>query len=255
MNKRNIAIIVGVLAVGLIAICLVAVALYVLRPSAEASGPIEAIVLDTPTTEDQAADPTTSNSTNMEETEEMTEESAGGTELYEIVQAESEVRFILTEVLGGKPTTVTGVTDQVAGQIEVDFGAPGNSRVGVILINARTLSTGNGKRDRMIQNEILDTADYEFVEFTPTSIAGLPASVQIGDTFSFTITGNLTIRNVTNEVTFNVELTLESETRITGSASTVILRAGYGLNIPSVPNVADVSEEVIIEIDFVAVLK
>ena len=43
-----------------------------------------------------------------------------------------------------------------------------------------------------------------------------------------------------------------SEDRIEGSGSAVVLRSDFGLQIPSVPNVANVSDEVILEIDFVA---
>jgi polyisoprenoid-binding protein YceI len=247
MKKRNIAVIIGVLVVGLLA-----AVLYVLRAPAEASGKIEAPVLDTPTGETLDVDPKTSSSRDIEE---MTKETTGGVGLFEIVQAESEVRFILDEVLGGKPTTVIGVTDQVAGQIEVDFDTPGNSRVGVLLINARTLKTNNGNRNRMIQNEILDTADYEFIQFTPTEINGLSGSSVGGIISIFTITGDLKIRNVTKEVTFSVEFSTVSPTRIEGFAYTVILRSDFDLQIPSVPNVANVSEEVILEIDFVAVMR
>lgn len=250
MNRKNIWIVIVV-----IAVVLIAAILYVLRPPAEASGPIEAPVLDTPTAENQVVEPTTSTSPDKEETEEMTQEPAGGPGLFEIVQSESEVRFILTEELGGKPKTVIGATDQVAGLIEVDFDTPENSRVGAILINARTLQTNNGNRNRMIQNEILDTADYEFIQFTPTEINGLSGS-SVGGTISiFTITGDLKIRNVTKEVTFSAEFSTVSLTRIEGFAYTVILRSDFDLQIPSVPNVANVSEEVVLEIDFVAVLK
>ena len=43
-----------------------------------------------------------------------------------------------------------------------------------------------------------------------------------------------------------------SETRIEGSAHATVLRADYGLQIPNAPGVANVSEEVGLEIDFVA---
>jgi hypothetical protein len=43
-----------------------------------------------------------------------------------------------------------------------------------------------------------------------------------------------------------------SETQIAGIASAIIARSDYGLTIPSVPNVANVEEEVELYIDFVA---
>lgn len=40
--------------------------------------------------------------------------------------------------------------------------------------------------------------------------------------------------------------------QITGTATAVVNRADYGLQIPSVPNVANVEEEVELYIDFTA---
>jgi hypothetical protein len=55
-----------------------------------------------------------------------------------------------------------------------------------------------------------------------------------------------------NSVTFDVTVTLASAERLEGNATTTVMRGDYQLSIPSAPGVADVSEEVIISIDFVA---
>jgi polyisoprenoid-binding protein YceI len=122
----------------------------------------------------------------------------------------------------------------------------------VLQINARTLVTDNSFRNRAINNQILDTGTYEFITFTPTAINGLPDSVNVGDTVTFTIVGDLTIRDITTEVTFDVEAAAVSDTQISGTASTLITREAYDLVIPSVPQVANVEEEVELYIDFVA---
>ena len=92
----------------------------------------------------------------------------------------------------------------------------------------------------------------QYITFTPTSIDGLPASVTVGEPFSFAVTGDLQIRDVVNAETFEMTVTPVSETELTGTAQTTIQRGDYGLTIPSVPSVANVSEEVILELDFVA---
>lgn len=106
-----------------------------LKPPAEASSPIQAVGLE------QTAGAASSPSV--------------GT--YEIVAGESEARFVIDEVLNGSPFTVVGTTDQVAGQIAVDPSSADTARVGTILINARTLATDSGQRDRAIQNRVLQT--------------------------------------------------------------------------------------------------
>ncbi|MBL8134458.1 MAG: YceI family protein [Anaerolineae bacterium] len=179
---------------------------------------------------------------------------ASSATVFEIMQDESEVRFILDEDLRGVRTTVTGRTNEVAGQIAVDFAAPANTELGEISINVRTLTTDNEFRNRAIRGQILlsQQDEFEFATFTPTSVEGLPESVTMGEAFSFTINGDLTVKGITKPATFTATVTPESEARISGTASAVVLRADYELNIPSVPGVANVEEEVQLEIDFVA---
>jgi polyisoprenoid-binding protein YceI len=73
-----------------------------------------------------------------------------------------------------------------------------------------------------------------------------------GDTFEFQITGELLIRDTTNSVTFDAEVTFVDETRVEGSATANVLRSDFGIGIPSVPGVANVTDEVLLNIDFVA---
>lgn len=174
--------------------------------------------------------------------------------LFRIVPEESEVRFILTEDLRGTFNPVTGVTNQVAGDIAIDFANPANSRVGMIRINARTLTTDSEFRNRAIRAEILESSrdEYEFTEFTPTAISGLPATVAVGEPVTFQITGDLKVRAIVNAVTFDVTATVVSDERLEGTATALVTRAMYNLQIPNAPGVTNVSEEVTLEIDFVA---
>lgn len=172
--------------------------------------------------------------------------------VFTIDQGASQVRFQLDEELRGQPTTVVGTTDQVAGQLSVNLADLSQTQVGIIQINARTLATDNNFRNRAIQNEILNTGNYEFITFTPTGIEGLPASATVGETISFSLVGDLTIRDITVPATFAVEATAVSETQIAGTATAVVNRADFGLQIPSVPSVANVEEQVELYIDFTA---
>jgi polyisoprenoid-binding protein YceI len=222
-----------------------------LRDPESASGPIEVIPLEDPTEAPEIAE-TAEISVESPTDEPMSD--AGSEELIiaQISQDGSEVRFELDEDLRGARNIVIGTTNQVSGEIAINPSDISQSRVGVILINARTFVTDNEFRNRAIQNEILDTGDFEFISFEPSEIIGLPSSGSIGDEFQFSIIGNLTIRDISQSVTFDVTVTVESETRMVGSASAVINRVDFGLNIPSVPNVANVEEDVELYIDFIA---
>jgi polyisoprenoid-binding protein YceI len=254
---KKVLVVGGVL--GLVVVGVIAYS-FLKEPEA-ASGPIEAVpVVVEPSS---STKPTEAAATAEEESTTAVAETesneAGSTAsdseatIFEIVQADSEARFIIDEVLNGAPKTVVGTTDQVAGEIAIDQDDPANSKIGTILVNARTLSTDNDFRNRAIKNRILSTDDYEFVNFEPTEIAGMPASVSIGESFSFQIVGDLTVRDVTNQVTFDATVTPVSETELEGLASATILYADFNLTIPNAPAVASVEDEVILEIEFAAV--
>lgn len=230
-----------------------------LQDPAAPSAPIEAVPLEV-ATQAPAEDPTVEVVAPAADSPEPTadavepdgETAAAAPRIFAIDQGRSEVRFELDEDLRGERITVVGFSNQVAGEMALDLADLSQTQVGTVQINARSLLTDNNFRNRAIQNEILDTGGFEFITFAPTSVDGLPASVAVGDTVQFTINGDLTIRDVTMPATFAVEATLVSADQITGTASTVIMRGDYGLNIPSVPNVANVEEEIELYIDFTA---
>ncbi len=175
--------------------------------------------------------------------------------LFRIIPDESEVRFIINEELMGNPTEVVGITNQVAGDILVDFENPANTELGTIRIDMATIATNNEMRNRAIRGQILQSVnpDFQYAEFVPTAISGLPERVTIGEPFTFQITGNLTVRGATREnTTFEVSVTPVSATRLEGTASTQVLYTDFDMSIPNAPGVANVTEEVGLEIDFVA---
>lgn len=180
------------------------------------------------------------------------EQAASAPIIFEIVPSESEARFVINEVLRRTPTTVVGVTDQVAGQFAVFPNDLSNVKLGPIQVNARTLATDDNFRNRAIKNRILLTDRYEFVTFTPTAVTGLPENGTVGETYTFQIRGDLTITDITRPVTFEVTATPLSETRIEATASTTVLYRDFKLAIPHAPGVDAVEDEVRLELKFVA---
>ncbi len=174
---------------------------------------------------------------------------------FSIVAGESSANFTLEEDLRGVRTTVIGTTGEVAGNITVDLANPSASSIGTILINARTLQTGEGMRDRALRSRILFSAqdEYEFIVFEPGALSNFSAdSVAVGETLTFDVSGDLTVVDTTRTVTFAVEVTLDSETQISGSATVNLLYADFGLTIPDVPSVANVTDDVDLSLQFVA---
>jgi polyisoprenoid-binding protein YceI len=162
-------------------------------------------------------------------------------------------RFFIDEVLFGRDTTVEGVTPLVTGEVTFDLTNPQAAQVSVISIDARDFTTDDNQRNNQVRGRILraNQDDTRFITFEPMTLNGLPEQVAVGDTFTFEITGNLTIAGLTREETFTTTVTVMDEDRLEGSASTIVRHADYNLSIPSVPFVARVEDEVILEIVFV----
>ena len=155
----------------------------------------------------------------------------------------------------GRPQRVVGTTSELAGQISVDSTDLSTAEFSQILINARTFETGSGNRDRAIRGPvILNSAsdEFEFISFDVTSVDGLSGEAAVGEPVDFTVTGDLKIKDTTQSVTFDVSATFVDDNTIEGSAQTTVLRDDFGLGIPQAPGVADVSQEVLIRLDFVA---
>lgn len=176
---------------------------------------------------------------------------------FTIVPEGTEARYSIYELLMGQDKTVIGTTNAVEGTITVDPANPANSTMSPIRIDASTFATDSSRRDGAVRRWVLESnlAAYQYITFTPTALEGLPATVTIGEPFSFTVIGDLTIRDITNQERFVVTVTANSESELVGIGQTTIMRGPYNLTIPSVPSVANVAEEVPLEIEFTAVAR
>jgi polyisoprenoid-binding protein YceI len=203
------------------------------------------------------ADPTsTTVPGSTDPTEDTGTTSAGSAGLVFVIDpALSVAAFEIDEVLRGSPKTVLGTTSELAGQVQVDAADLSTAQFSQIIINARTFETDSGNRDRAIRGPvILNSAsdEFEFITFDVTSVDGLSGESTMGQPFEFTVTGDLKIKETTNPVTFQVTATFVDEATIEGVAETTVLRSEFDLGIPNAPGVADVSDEVLIRLEFVA---
>ena len=179
---------------------------------------------------------------------------AVGSTQFVIDQASSEARFLINETLIGIPTEVKGITSQITGTLAIDTADPAKTTVSTITIDARDLRTDRDLRNRAIRRFILESNkdEYRYITFTPTAITGLPANAAAGDSFTFQITGDLKIKDVSKPVTFDVEVKADSAAEISGLAKATVKRSDFNLSIPSAPGVADVTDDVQVELAFTA---
>lgn len=146
--------------------------------------------------------------------------------------------------------TVRGKFTGVTGSVEFDPANPENASVEAT-IDASTLSTGMADRDGHLKS-----ADFLNVEEFPTMIFKSTAVKLTGDAKG-TMTGDLTIRDVTKPVTMEVEYfgpitnPMNQDTHVGFTASTKIDREDWGLtwNVALETGGVLVGKEIKIELD------
>lgn len=178
----------------------------------------------------------------------------GAAQTFAIDQSQSVASFTLDEELMGAPKTVVGTTSLVSGEIQIDPTNPSATTISTIQIDASDFTTDSDRRNGAINRFVLRTNDAanQYITFTPTAIEGLPETVAVGDSFTLQITGDLTISGVTNSVAFETVINVPADNQISGTATAQVLRSEFNLTIPSVPSVANVTDEVQLQLDFVA---
>jgi polyisoprenoid-binding protein YceI len=148
---------------------------------------------------------------------------AGAAAVYRIDPAQSEAHYEVGETFfqGNRFNLAIGRTKGIAGEVLVDFSNPANSQIGTIVIDVSQLASDEGRRDNFIRNTGLQSSQYPQVTFKPTKIEGLPASVKPGDQLTLKVTGDLTVKQTTKPVTFDVTLTANQD-KLTGTGAAEI---------------------------------
>lgn len=179
-------------------------------------------------------------------------ETSGANATFTILPDQSQARFYIDEVLRGDPITVVGTSSALSGEITVDPVNLAATQVGAITIDAGSFVTDSDRRNGAIRRFVLSASSYPTITFLPTSIQNLPDSAAPGDVLEFQVVGDLTLKDQTRSETFDVSVSIDSETQISGLASTTITHADYDIFIPSVPFVANVGDQLKLEFEFVA---
>ena len=148
----------------------------------------------------------------------------------------------------------TGETSEVVGRIVFDADGAIVADESSIVIQAGTLKTDNDRRDRYVREQTLHTANYPEIIFHPTAAEGLPSPLsEASGEVEFTLSGDLTIRDQTRPVTWDV--TAEFGDSITGLAVIDINFEQFGMDKPSVAVVVSVGDTISLELDFVGTVE
>jgi len=143
---------------------------------------------------------------------------------YTLDPAHTRIGFVARHAM---VTKVRGSFDEFAGTAVLDGANPANSRVEVT-IEAASIDTRNAQRDEHLRsNDFLAMQEYPKITFASTGVR------QAGEN-TFEVTGDLTIKGVTNEITIPFEFEGSAKDpfgnlRVGFEGSVVINRKDWGV--------------------------
>src|SRR5262245_43914256 len=144
-----------------------------------------------------------------------------------------------------------GKTNTVEGEFQFSLNGQPTGQVTKFTVDLRTLTSNESRRDNRIRRQWLESEKYPFAEFVSTATQNLPASYAEGQEVNFKLVGNLTIREITRPITFDVTGKLIGDT-VTGTAATQIMMKDFGFDPPSVAGMLTVKDGVTIRVNFTA---
>jgi polyisoprenoid-binding protein YceI len=169
---------------------------------------------------------------------------------FDLVPDQSEARYLITEQLVGNdlPNDVVGATKQVSGVVYLTTDGGVDANRSKFVIQVASLATDQSRRDGYVRQNTLQAGQYPEIVFVPTSVSGLANPLTVSGPVSFTLTGNLTIRDVTKEVTWEVTGSVDGDIA-KGTAKTALKFADFNLTQPRVPVVLSVEDNIRLEMD------
>ncbi len=187
---------------------------------------------------------------------------AGGQRTFAIDPANTVVSYEVDEEFGSDAlnrlgvaaglTKTVGRTSAADGALTMNFDGTAPQLVDAnFTVDISTLTSNQRMRDGRIRDQWLESGRFPTATFTATEIENAPAAYSEGDEVTFQVAGDLTVREVTNPVVFDVTATLAGDA-ITGVATTAFLMSSFGVDPPRMANLFTVGDNTVIRVEFVA---
>ena len=164
---------------------------------------------------------------------------------YRLLPTESKALFVAREhYLKPEPRldNVIGVTTALTGTIALDPQQPAAVQMSTISVNLFALDMQNDELEEVLRSIYLQSDLFPLASFTPLHYTGLPAICTGNEELTFTITGNLVIRDILQEITFDVIARIE-DGLLRGTATTRVPMTAFGVEPPNKVGISWVEEE------------
>lgn len=169
----------------------------------------------------------------------------------ELVAGDSEARYRVREQLArvSFPSDAVGATKAVTGTIVAKADGTIVSAESKFQVDLSKLKSDENQRDNFIKMNTLQTNRFPYAAFVPTAVQGLALPPPASGEVTFKLVGDLTIRNVTKQVTWDAKATIAGN-EATGTATTSFTFDYFNMMKPSVFTVLSVEDTIKLELDF-----
>lgn len=173
-----------------------------------------------------------------------------GSVRFVVVPEESEARYRVREQLAGVslPSDAVGVTQAISGTVVINLDGSIDAAQSRFVVDLSTLRSDESRRDNFLRQNTLLTDQYPNAMFVPAQVSGIPAEIPESGEVSFTLTGDLTLLEVTRPVDWDVTARIEGD-RVIGQATTIITFDDFNLVQPRVQSVLSVEDTIRLEAD------
>jgi len=180
---------------------------------------------------------------------------AGNTALFKVDAARSEASYTIDETFINQNNTLAtavGITTDINGELLLNYADPAASKLGEITVDISKLTSDSSRRDNAIRGRWLESSSYPIARFVATKLENFPANPQEGQSISFQLVGDMTVRDVTKTVTWEVTAMLNGN-ELTGTATTQIMLVDFGVEPPSIAGVLSVTDGALLTLNFTLV--
>ena len=179
---------------------------------------------------------------------------AGSTAI--IVQDSTTARYIVGERLArlSVPSEAVGETGDVTGAIVFNEDGSVLSEASVIIVGVDGLRSDESRRDGFLRRSAIQTSRFPEAKFVVTGTEGMPWPLPSEGSISFTLIGDMTIRDVTRPVALEVDADFTGDS-FTAIASTIITFDQFDMSKPRLAFILSVEDEIRLELDIQALIR
>jgi polyisoprenoid-binding protein YceI len=167
-----------------------------------------------------------------------------------LVPENSEARFRVREQLAGAnlPNDAIGRTKDFTGTLVIKPDGSIVSSDSQFVVSMGTLVSDQPMRDNFLRGNVLQVNQYPRAVFVPKQASGLPSPLPQSGSVTFKLTGDLTVRNVTQPVTWDVTAQVQGN-QVTAQAATTFKFEDFSLTQPRVGRVLSIEDNIKLELD------